>query len=80
MYNRMGCRSIQTLLSANEDSVWDDTTIHVNNDLISMSDHDIARIRKWKRNKVAEVDPHLKPGQILCMVSYTAVHTAIKII
>ena len=46
LYRRLGCRSIKTLLSANQADLWDDSTIVVRTDLISSSNHDIATIRK----------------------------------
>jgi len=46
LYRRLGCRSVKTLLSANQADVWDDSYITVQNDIISASDHHIATIRK----------------------------------
>ena len=46
LYRRTGCRSIKTLLSANQADVWNDTTVNVTTDLISTSDHHIATIKK----------------------------------
>ena len=66
LYRQFGCRSIKTLLSANQSDVWKDVTINVNADLISTSDHHIATIRKKNRNKIVELDPTLEPGQVVC--------------
>jgi len=46
IYQRMGCRSIKTLLSSYQAEVWNDVEIIMKNDIISTSDHDIATIRK----------------------------------
>ena len=67
IYQRMGCRSIKTLLSANQAEIWNDVEIIMKNDIISTSDHDIATIRKRKRNMHTEPDPNLQPGQKLCL-------------
>ena len=58
IYQRMGCRSIKTLLSSNQAEVWNDVEIIMKNDIISTSDHDIATIRKRKRNMFTEPDPN----------------------
>ena len=67
LYRRLGCRSIKTLLSANQDDLWDDSSIIIRTDLISSSDHDIATIRKRNRRTYSEPNQSIHPGQILCI-------------
>ena len=67
IYNRLGLRSVKMLLSANQDNVWNDTEIILENDFVSTSDHVIATIEKRARNKIKEPDATLQPGQTICL-------------
>ena len=44
-YQRLVCRSIKTLLLANQANLWANASIIVHNDLILTSDHNIVTIR-----------------------------------
>ena len=66
-YMRTGCRSIKTLLSANQENLWQDVNIIIKNDIISDTDHHIETIRKKKRNTSRINNPNLKAGQIICL-------------
>ena len=50
LYMRTGCRNIKTLLSANQENLWEDINVILNNDIISNTNHHIATIRKTNRN------------------------------
>ena len=63
----MGCRNIKTLLSANQDDIWKDTSIVISHDLILENDHHIATIQKTNRNKKRQSNPNMKPGDIICL-------------
>ena len=67
LYQCLGCRSIKTLLLANQANLWANASIIVRNDLILTSDHDIVTIHKQNHIKSATSNPLLKPGQILCL-------------
>ena len=62
----MGCRSVKTLLSANQEELWDDIQLKIAPDLISDSDHHVATIRKKNRTKASDPNPDLRVGEILC--------------
>ena len=65
LYKRTGFRNIKTLLSANQENLWQDVNIIINNDIISDTNHHIATIHKKNRNMSRIKNPNLKPGQIL---------------
>ena len=74
LYQRMGCRSIKTLLPANQEQIWDDVEVILKNDIISTSDHNIATIRKRRRNMFSEPNSSLQPGQKLCLDKIKSPH------
>ena len=67
LYMWTDCRSIKKLLSANQENLWQDVNIIINNDIISDSNHHIATIRKTNRNTSRIENTNLKPGQIICL-------------
>ena len=65
LYHRMGCRGLDTLLSASKSGVWADVEARFGKETVADCDHHIATIRKANRKRTANVDPNLKPGQVL---------------
>ena len=61
----MGCRGLGTLLSASKSGVWADVEARFGKETVADCDHHIATIRKANRKRTANVDPNLKPGQVL---------------